>query len=109
MARTNVMASEPGDALAGGGGDGYGVLMISDALGAAEVIALEKVRKGLCPSHQPTKDRPETQEWSVQPLRFYLVVRRLCVYRPLAAFTVFGMTTLSLSGGLITYGQSGSQ
>lgn len=38
------MASESGDAPAAGGGDGYGVLMISDALGAAEVIALEKVR-----------------------------------------------------------------
>lgn len=39
------MASEVGGtAASAGGGEGYGVLMISDALGATEVIALEKVR-----------------------------------------------------------------
>ena len=45
VARTNAMASEVGGtAASAGGGEGYGVLMISDALGATEVIALEKVR-----------------------------------------------------------------
>lgn len=39
------MASEiGGTAASAGGSEGYGVLMISDALGASEVIALEKVR-----------------------------------------------------------------
>lgn len=39
------MSSEVGGtAASAGGGEGYGVLMISDALGATEVIALEKVR-----------------------------------------------------------------
>lgn len=48
MARTNAMASEMGGtAASAGGGDGYGVLMVSDALGATEVIALEKVRRNL--------------------------------------------------------------
>lgn len=41
------MASESGGTTAAAGGDGYGVLMISDALGATEVIALEKVRAQL--------------------------------------------------------------
>lgn len=40
------MASEIGSttAASAGGDEGYGVLMISDALGATEVMALEKVR-----------------------------------------------------------------
>eukprot|EP00903_Cladosiphon_okamuranus_P008860 g8483.t2 len=47
VARTNAMASEIGDTGASaGGGEGYGVLMISDALGAPEVIALEKAFHG---------------------------------------------------------------
>lgn len=45
VARTNAMASEIGGAAASAAGDeGYGVLMISDALGGTEVMALEKVR-----------------------------------------------------------------
>lgn len=44
MARANAMASESGATAAAAGDEGYGVLMISDALGATEVIALEKVR-----------------------------------------------------------------
>lgn len=37
------MASQSGATAAAAGGEGYGVLMISDALGATEVVALEKV------------------------------------------------------------------
>lgn len=44
MARENSIASESGATPAAAGGEGYGVLMISGALGATEVIALEKVR-----------------------------------------------------------------
>ncbi|CAN0268864.1 unnamed protein product, partial [Scytosiphon promiscuus] len=46
VAKTNSMASAPDNAPLTGGGDGYGVLMISDALGSAEVIALEKAFHG---------------------------------------------------------------
>ncbi|CAM9514552.1 unnamed protein product [Ectocarpus fasciculatus] len=45
VARTNSMASDSGNAASPHGG-GYGVLMISNALGAAEVIALEKALHG---------------------------------------------------------------
>ncbi|CAM9336803.1 unnamed protein product [Ectocarpus sp. 4 AP-2014] len=45
VARTNSMASDSGNA-ASPNGEGYGVLMISNALGAAEVIALEKALHG---------------------------------------------------------------
>lgn len=44
VARTTAMASGiSSTAASAGGGEGYGVLMISDALGATEVLALEKV------------------------------------------------------------------
>ena len=44
LARANAMASETD----GDDGEGYGVLVISDALGEAEVVALEKVRSQNC-------------------------------------------------------------